>query len=212
VNVSGDLRGVAAALRSSAPPITRALRSGLSPLRRLPQLNGRLDNSFAALRDLAAAPGTDTGVAGLNATVDTLNPMLRYLGPFITVCNNWNYSWTWLADHITDVDQTGQIERVQAKTTDGAQDNLDSFGQSQPVPGFHAQQYNAAIDDQGNADCEAGQRGYPRHLAEGLPNSQEIAIDPATPGNQGPTFKGRARVLPGQTFSRLPEGAPRIRP
>ena len=26
--------------------------------------------------------------------METLNPLLRYLGPYITVCNYWNYFWT----------------------------------------------------------------------------------------------------------------------
>src|SRR5439155_51880 len=39
VNVSGELQGAAHALRVSAPPITSALRSGVSPLQQLPQLN-----------------------------------------------------------------------------------------------------------------------------------------------------------------------------
>ena len=33
-------------------------------------------------------------------------------------------------------------------------------------------------------------------------------IDPATPGNQGPTYTGRRRVPKGQTFSRRPETGP----
>ena len=210
--VSGDLRGAAAALRTSAPEIERTLRAGVEPLRQSPALNRRLDDSFDALGDLAAAPTTDIGVGQLVDLTDTLNPQLRYLGPYVTVCNYWNAFWTFFADHLTDEDQTGTMQRIQAKSTDGPQADLDSFGESKPVPGYHGQYYNAAIDDQGNADCEAGQRGYPRRLAAGAPPEYDIAVDPETPGNQGPTFFGRPKTVPGQTFSRLPERAPRFRP
>jgi hypothetical protein len=211
--VSADLRGAASELRTASPVLTDALRSGIAPLRQTPALNRRLGQTMTALQQLTANPGTNRAIAGLTATMTTLNPQLRYLGPFVTVCNYWNYWWTFLSDHLTDQDGTGTIQRIQAKQVapGSPQDNLDAFGQSQPITGLHMQYYNAAIDDQGNADCEAGQRGYPRHLAEGMPNSQEIAVDSATPGDQGPTFTGRPTVLPGQTFQRIPSG-PRFRP
>ena len=210
--VSGDLRGAAAEIRRSSTPVAAALRSGIGPLRGLPPLNRRLESSLDALGDLAVSGGTDPGVSALNETMANLNPLLRYLGPFQTVCNYWTYSWTRLADHITDIDQTGQVQRVQAKEADDEQTDLDSFGQAYPVPGWQGQTYGAAVDDQGNADCEVGQRGYPRHLARTLPNDVRITTIPETPGNQGPTYKGRPRVPQGQTFSRLPEGAPGVRP
>lgn len=211
-SVSTDLRTAAAELRRSATPLASTLRSGIRPLRGTPALNRRLGATFDALRALAASPNADRGAGKLDESARALNPLLRYLGPFVTVCNNWNYTWTFLADHITDKDSTGQIQRVQAKSPDDEQQNLDAMGQGNPIPGLHIQQYNAAIDDQGNADCETGQRGFPRHLARGLPSSQPIVLDPDTPGSQGPTFRGRPRVLEGQTYSRLPEGAPPVPP
>jgi virulence factor Mce-like protein len=209
--VSADLRGVAKELRGTAPPLTDALRTGIAPLRRTPALNRRLGDTLQALDDLTSNPGTDRAITGLVATMTTLNPQLRYLGPYVTVCNYWNYWWTFLADHLTDEEGTGTIQRIQAKTVSGAQDPLDNFGAAQPIPGLHAQFYAAAIDDQGNADCENGQRGYPTHLANGIPSSRQIVVDSTTPGNQGPTFKGRAKVPAGETFSRLPSD-PRFRP
>jgi virulence factor Mce-like protein len=214
VAVSGDLQGAAAQLRRSAPTITAALRSGVGPLKQLPQLNRRLDTAFGAVSFLGSSPGANMAAASLNESVDTLNPLLRYLGPFQTVCNHFVYSFTLLADHMTDQDQTGQVERVQAKTVDGEQDNLDAFGQPHPAPNSHSQQYGAAIDDKGNADCEWGQRGFVGQLAPGrTAEPKNIVIDPDTPGVQGTTYTGRARVPEGETFSRLPETSmPGVRP
>jgi virulence factor Mce-like protein len=210
---STDLRGAAHELRGAAPVLTAALRTGISPLRQSPALNRRLASSLEALRSLAAAPGTDRALASLGETMATLNPQLRYLGPFVTVCNYWNYWWTYLADHLTDEEGTGTIQRIQSKNVNpvGPQHSMAGFGAAQPAQGLHGQYYGAAVDDQGNADCENGQRGYPKHLASGLPAAQEIAVDSETPGNQGPTYTGKAHVPAGETFQRLPSG-PRFRP
>jgi virulence factor Mce-like protein len=211
-NVAFDLRGAAAELRRSAPPIRAALQSGIAPLRQTPALNKRLGDTFDSLTVLARSPGADTGVSGLTETMTTLRPLTRYLGPYATVCNYWNYSWTYLADHITDRDQTGQIQRIRAKMADGEQDNLSKFGQAQPVKGLHAQPYGAAVDASGNADCEAGQRGYLGHLANGLDPSLQLVGEPVTPGSQGQTFTGQARVPKGETFTSVAEGLPGIDP
>ena len=78
---------------------------------------------------------------------------------------------------------------------------------------LHDQLYNAAVDPDGNADCESGQRGYLKRLATGFPANMDIVLDSSTPGSQGPTFKGRARIPEGQTFSADPTGiAPRVDP
>ena len=58
----------------------------------------------------------------------------------------------------------------------------------------------------GEADCETGQRGYPQRLAKNLPDRFQIAVDPRTPGDQGPTFTGKRRVPAGQTFTAEPGG------
>jgi virulence factor Mce-like protein len=211
-NVAGDLRLAAGELRRSAPPLRQALQAGISPLRQTPALNRRLGTTFDALTALARSPGADTGVSGLTETMTTLRPLTRYLGPYVTVCNYWNYSWTYLADHITDRDQTGQIQRIRAKMADGDQQNLGSFGQAFPVKGLHAQAYGAAINSSGNADCESGQRGYPQHLANGVPGGDTLVGEPVTPGDQGTTFSGLPRVPRGETFTSVAEGLPGINP
>ena len=64
--------------------------------------------------------------------------------------------------------------------------------------------YGAAVDNQGNADCETGQRGYPQKLNYFDPQGRDLDSDPHTPGDQGPTFAGRAHVPAGETFTRTP--------
>jgi hypothetical protein len=42
------------------------------------------------------------------------------------------------------------------------------------------------------------------------PQGRNLATDAHTPGNQGPTYAGRARVPAGETFSRNPQTGPQL--
>jgi virulence factor Mce-like protein len=227
--ISGDVRSVAREVRASAGPIAVALGSGIDVLPRTPPLNEDLETALAALRDLARSPTTNLVLDGLTATAQTLTPTLRYLGPHVTVCNYWNYWWTFLSDHLSEEDATGTLQRIGVKNAPRTENALNAFGASEPangegsdpvtssaegdVPELHAQYYGRAVDEQGDADCESGQRGYPERLAQRLPERFRIAVDPRTPGSQGPTFTGRPRVPDGQTFSAEPAGrAPQVVP
>jgi len=228
--ISDEVQGTARELRASLPAVNRALAAGTPVLRRLPEFTEDLEGSLRALRDLAKSPTTDITLAGLTDTMKTLNPTLRYVGPHVTVCNYFTYFWTNIADHISDEDATGTVQRVQVKLAPIEQENsLLSFGATRPANQdhvdpvqhalfgdgveFHDQLYNAAVAPDGSADCESGQRGYLKRLATGFAADRNYVLDSSTPGAQGPTFKGRARIPEGQTFSADPTGiAPRVDP
>ena len=76
---------------------------------------------------------------------------------------------------------------------------------------LHGNVYTAAVDHDGNADCESGQRGYLEKLTtyNSDPNLK-IVTDPHIPGSSGTTLSGRPRVPEGQTFTRLPESGPKL--
>ncbi len=226
--IGPDLQATSRQISAGAPAITSALRTGARVLPTTPPLNNRLRTTLASLRTFAAAPTTNRTLRGLQSTADTLNPTLRYLGPHITVCNYWNYFWTYLADHLAEQVPSGTVQRIEVKSAPPGQENsLMSFGATAPANGgpvdpvqkaafgdaanLHAQPYGRAVDAQGNADCESGQRGYPTRLAQGAPAGLNIAVDPRTPGDQGPTFTGLARVPKGETFTAEPGGrAPKV--
>lgn len=228
--ISDEVRGTAREVRASVPAINDALAAGTPVLRRLPAFTSDLEGSLRALRDLASSPTTDITIAGLTDTMRTLNPTLQWAGPHVTVCNYFNYWWTFLADHISDEDATGTVQRVQVKMAPLEQEHsMASFGAQEPANGghidpvqhalfgdaaaLHDQGPGAAVDANGNADCESGQRGYPERLASGFPSKYDIAVDARTPGNQGPTYTGRPRVPAGQSFSSEPTGiAPSVLP
>ena len=220
---SRALRGAARVMPASLPPITRALETGTPVQRRLPEMNTNLRGTLGALRDLAADDRTIYALRGVTRLVDIVHPLVRFAGPYITVCNYWNYSWTHVAEHLTEPDPTGGSQRTllnQApRTRNPTAPSIGSIGAKEPSNGeevvsgspmnLHTNVYTAAVDKNGNADCESGQRGYLEKLTTYNTDPKlKIVTDPRIPGNQGPTHTGRPRVPEGQTFSRTPESGP----
>ncbi len=135
---SNDLNPASAALRAALPNINPALEAGIQVLPRTEQINAKLERVLSALKDLAQAPGTNMAVNALTATVTTLNPMIRYLGPFITVCNTWNYFWTDFGDHLSETTNQGFAQRVLLNTRQPPDQQLrfaggDGLGQRLPA-------------------------------------------------------------------------------
>jgi hypothetical protein len=219
--LANALRPGTEALKQALPGpngLNSALETGTKTLVRTPPLDQRLQNMLRALKGLAQAPGTNVAINALTATGSILNPLLRYLGPFQTACDDWDYWWTYLPEHQTAITQYGFAQRVLLMFGDGTQpDNVSAQGAVHPANGqnggpeyLHAQTYGAAIDNSGAADCETGQRGYPLKLNYSDPKGRQLATDPHTPGDQGPTFKGRPRVPAGETFTRNPTTGPQL--
>jgi virulence factor Mce-like protein len=226
---SADLSRAAITFRATLPTIDSALEAGTRVLPRTIALNNRTADVLRALKDLAQAPGTNLAIRALNGTVTTLNPQLRFYGPYVTVCNNWNYFWTYLSEHLSEEDQNGFAQRALLNSS-GQQDNSVStqgasdFTQGKnyvPTPAgqqprgsiehLHGQPYAAAIDNKGNADCEHGQQGYPEgKLSAFAPAGLKIVTDPHTPGDQGSHYApiggpARTHVPKGETFTREPQ-------
>ncbi len=210
-------------LRVALPVLNPALEQGTRVLGRTPALNTRLQGTMNALQTLASAPGTNIALNALVDTVSTLNPMVKYLGPFQTVCDDWNYWWTYLSEHISEATDFGFAQRVLLMQTNSTQsNNVAAAGATTAVNGgsfdspqggneyLHGEVYGAAVDDQGNADCETGQRGYPLKLNGLDPQGRNLDTDAHTPGNQGATWHGTAHVPAGETFSRAPTTGPQL--
>ena len=215
-----EMQPVARDLRPALPVLNRALAKGVPVVRRSPEFYEDLRPPLEALRNLAEDPATGIALRALTATATTLKPQLRYLGPFQTVCNYWTYFWTYLAEHLSQEGTYGLVQRAQIKSTGQQDNNPSSMGSPMPANGegyqeasrsrgspfhLHATSYNAAITDDGKADCENGQRGYMHRLARFSEEELKIVTDPHFPGAQGPTYTGRPEVPAGQTFTREPE-------
>jgi hypothetical protein len=210
-----DFAGATEELKGALPPLNDAVKVGTPVQRRVPTLNDETAKVLAQLRELAEAPGTNAALRGVTATVTTLNPQLRFYGPYVTVCNSWNYFFTYLAEHFSEPDTTGSAQRALVNTTGRQEDSLGSMGADEPANGEGVQEgtpqyaqdqpYGAAVAPDGRADCEAGQRGFVERQARFFPSKYKIARDPRSRGLQGPTFTGRPRVPRGQTFTAEPE-------
>jgi virulence factor Mce-like protein len=210
-----------AQLRQALPNIDPALAAGIKVLPRTPSMNQKLQSVLQALKSLGLDPGTNVALNGLSATVGTLNPTIRYLGPYVTVCNNWNLFWVEIADLVSERTSFGMSQRTLLNFANQQTNSVGQQGANQPANGqgvppgqapeyLHGPVYGAAIDTKGNADCETGQRGYPLRLNYFDSQHRNLEQDAHTPGNQGPNFTGLARVPPGETYTRNPSTGPQL--
>jgi hypothetical protein len=219
-----QLAPATAELEAALPDINPAVETGTRTLKRTPSLDAHLQQVMGALKQLSLAPGTNVAVNALTGTVQTLNPMVRYLGPYQTVCDDWNYFWTYLSEHVSEQTDFGFAQRVLLNQANPLQtNNISQQGATAPANGggttslltggnefAHAQPYGAAIENSGAADCETGQRGYPLKLNYFDPQGRDLASDVHTPGSQGATFAGRTHVPAGETYSRNPTTGPQL--
>jgi virulence factor Mce-like protein len=220
-----------ASLKAALPSLNPALQAGIKVLPRTPSMNTKLEGVLAALRSLARDPGTNMALNGLGQTVGILNPMIKYLGPFITVCNSWNSMWSYLADGVSEQTRFGNAQRALLNFANHQTNNVGSQGATAPANGYlntpadqaakktsggadaeyaHGPAYAAAINRNGTADCEAAQRGYQAKQNYSDPQHRSLVTDAHTPGSQGTTWSGLSRVPPGETFSREPTTGPQL--
>jgi virulence factor Mce-like protein len=209
-----------AELRGALPTLNRAVKVAIPVNKRAPQLNEELGKTLDQLRELAQAPGTLPGVRGLGATVATLNPQLKFYGPYVTVCNSPNYFFTFLAEHFSEPVTGGSAQRALVNTAGPQDDAVGSMGADEPANGQNPkgiaqfaqnQPYAAAITPDGKADCETGQRGWLERNAGGLDAKYRVNLNPRTPGAQGPTFTGAPQVPAGQTYAASPQTSDYLR-
>jgi virulence factor Mce-like protein len=229
-----DLNAAVQELKPTLPVVNSALEIGTPVTKRSVALNNELQDAMLALRDLATAPTTNAALRGLTDTVGTLQPQLRFLGPYVTVCNNWNAFWTMAAEHLSAEVNTGTAERAMLNNTGTQANSQGSMGAVLPAAGLevnrgddpqflHVAAYGQAVTPDGKADCEAGQQGYPsagnpftelknvnyKHVVADVPHNEDVS---------GPHYKrfdregkgegglGADRVPEGETFTNVPGG------
>jgi ABC-type transporter Mla subunit MlaD len=213
-------------LKAALPQLDPALEAGIRVLPRTPSMNVRLEGVLRSLKALALDPGSNQALNGLSTAVGILNPMIRYLGPFVTVCNTWSYFWADLADTVSQPTSIGASQRALIMFGNHQTNNVGSQGATAAANGYkpgdvpdptkadaeytHGPAYGAAVTNQGLADCETGQRGYPLVVNHLDPKHRLLNYDAHTPGTQGMNFTGLSRVPPGETFTRRPTTGPQL--
>jgi hypothetical protein len=187
-----------------------------------PRTNRLAAEVFRELDELAANPSTLLALRDLDTALEVGEPLISFVAPYQTVCNFFNSFFTPLGEHLSEEVPRGTIERIQLMTTnEGQEDRLGSpeaerpadvpQGQDpqtatapdgEPLTKLNNQFYGPAIDAQGNADCQAGQTGYPAGPLNNTgrypssPDPQQgggshVVIDSNTPGLAGGTYKSR---------------------
>ncbi|MGI8802077.1 MAG: MlaD family protein [Solirubrobacteraceae bacterium] len=227
---SKDLAVATVELRRALPDLNAALKTAIPVTQRSSGLYSNLQDTMTALLDLVTTPTTNAALRGLTATVTTLQPQLRFLGPFVTVCNYWNIWWTFVSEHLSAPTPQGTAQRTMLDLSTVQNNTYSIAGAVAPANGegvvagppvyLHNQPYNHAVNNAGQADCSAGQTGVVQRLYKYGQPRFKIAVDAIGP-NQfgyplGPTYKtvgpdggqglNRSTVPPGETFTALPGG------
>ncbi len=193
-------------LRATLPVLNDAIETGTPVLRASPATNHRLRAVLAELNRLVSQPSTRIGLQRLRDTFDTAQSLAKFVVPAQTVCNYWNYWFTFLPEALSDRDQVGYSFR-QALTNFPSEFEVDT-----PVAGYSGEQANGRDADalggsfkpyenpilnsqpygphgQRNADCQGGQQGYALGSlpVPGLPASSPANVTSDLPGSRGPT-------------------------
>jgi virulence factor Mce-like protein len=224
---NNDLLPATVALQQALPNINPALEAGINVLPRTPAVNQKLEGVLSSLKSLALDPGTNIALNGLTQTVGTLNPMIRYLGPYVTVCNQFNYFWDEIQDLVSEQTSFGMAQRALIQFNNHQASNAGVQGSLYPANGYqqgdppdsgypadaeysHGPAYSAAVGTNGAADCEVGQRGYQAKQNALDPKGRSLVSDAHTPNLQGTTWTGLPAVPAGETFSRSPQTGPQL--
>jgi hypothetical protein len=207
-DLSKRLQPAARVLPTALPKLNRALAVGTPVVRSSRVLNDETAKVFNALDDLVANPNTLLALRDARDTISVLRPLVNYVAPYQTVCNYGNYFFAGLAGDVGFETANGSAQAaLQKDDGNSPQDNkLGDFGDrpadvpsnvkpqgamypspaggksNSPWEKAQNPAYPAAIDAQGNADCEMGQYGY-----SAGPNN-----GPITRGNFDPTYRPRA--------------------
>jgi virulence factor Mce-like protein len=206
-DLSRRLQPATAVLPTALPKINSALAVGIPVVRSSRTLNDQTANVFNALDDLVRNPNTLLALRDARDTISVLRPLVNFVAPYQTVCNYGTYFFTGLAGDVGFTTANGSAQAaLQKDDSNSSQDNklgdmgdrpadipanVNPHGAFYPTPANtpsnqpwevqNAPAYPAAIDAQGNADCEMGQRGF----SVGPNNG------PNTRGNYDPTYKPR---------------------
>ena len=226
--LSRRLRPGVEQLRIALPSLNSAVRVGTPVLNRTPALNRDLRKVLVELRRLVDQPTTKLAFVRLDQTLDEARPLLKWVVPSQTVCNYFNYWFTFLPSGF-DRDQVGFNFRQsltsappgevaanvpvlgtvtvpgEVETPVAGYSGWGANGKAGPLPNpadegvfkphelpiLHVPVNQPAGQD-GTADCQQGQIGYPLGASPNVRLAGQPIESPALamidlPGSRGPT-------------------------
>ena len=168
INTTGlmhELRPGVAALKTAAPVLSDALKTGIRVLPRTPPLNERLAALLLELQKFSNDPLVPQGINGTTQVVNDLNPTLQYLAPTQTRCNYVTLWFRNISSLLSEGDRNGTWQRFIIVTTPQGPNN-EGGPSSAPADGpnqdnhVHLNPYpNTAAPGQPQ-ECEAGNEPY----------------------------------------------------
>ena len=201
-----ELRPGVTDLRATLPVLNRAIEVGTPVLAESPRSTRLLEGALRELNQLVSQPATKVSLQRLEETFEAAYPLAEWVVPAQTVCNYWNYWFTFTPSGLSDTDGSGYTFRQDltnfppgpeveagAASYAGVQANgkqsaaLGGSFEPYALPILNAHPYQPT--GQENADCQGGQSGYELGA---LPLPGQAASNPANgvsdlPGSRGPT-------------------------
>ena len=158
-------------------------------------------------------------IRALTATVTTLNPQLRFYGPFVTVCNAPELLLHLPRRALLRGRHAPARRSARCSTSPASRTTRSARWAPTSRPTARAssratrstctdQPYGAAITPDGRADCEAGQRGYLERNARFYPKKYKIDQRPADARRPGADLHGPRARAEGRDVHRRPRDRP----
>ena len=188
-------------LRASLPTLNSAIRVGTPVLSRSVAANQRLRGVFRSIENLAEQPTTLSSLKRLGDLFDTADPLAKYVVPAQTVCNYWNYFWTFLPEHLTERDSTGYSQRVSLISSPPGPITIDldvdGNGPLPPIATTQPGEVETGLSVGGYSGAQANGKAGTLSPTPGMFEPNTLPILHANPG--GPTGQDGENCQPGQT-------------
>ena len=204
--LSRELRPGVADLRTTLPVLNEAVEVGTPVLRELPSTNKRLRGVMRELNQLVSQPTTRLALQRLGDTFDAAKPLALWAVPAQTVCNYWNYYFTFFASAFSEPDNIGYTYQqiasgapppFEVESDVGGYSGTTASGRASGLFGGTFKPFELPIANAGpympsgqrHADCQLGQRGYPlgAEPLPGQPAESAANLTSDLPGSRGPT-------------------------
>jgi ABC-type transporter Mla subunit MlaD len=147
------LRPGVSELPVAVPILSDALEAGTPQLRRTPRLGRDLRDVFRELLGAVRQPSTRVVLQRLRETLDSALPLAEHVVPAQTVCNYWNYWFTFVPEHLSERSTVGFTQR-------------NVFVQVPPGPGHPVSIGGFAFDFPSTARAPLG--GYSGEASDGI--------------------------------------------
>jgi phospholipid/cholesterol/gamma-HCH transport system substrate-binding protein len=192
-SLSVELRPGAEELRLSLPAVNEALFAGADALPVVPEFAGRLNQVLEAVDALAKQPQTKTTLLRLGGTFADADHVAKFIVPFQTVCDYWNYWFTFFPSGHSEPTEVGTMQRDHFVYPPGtaAPPNTKYGGDEMPM---------SPVADYAGVTANGRRSTFPLVPQPGIfdPRTQPILhaggyVPPAV------TDQGRANCLVGQT-------------